>query len=161
MLVSWTILLIYQYQIFKSMKKEWTEAITNFKILYNCNTASTCTVWLHAAHTTDQLSSSSCWTGVIQKSLSLNEKYWRIFLKKFRRKDQQAEEDKIERVTGLGRRTREEIAKWNQMTALRFQTGELVSWCFEPSQPQRISSGLNTNFTLSAGYSFHKSSYHK
>ena len=31
--------------------------------------------------------------------------------------------DKIERVIGLGRRTREEIAKWNQMTALRFQTG--------------------------------------
>ena len=32
--------------------------------------------------------------------------------------------DKTERVAGLGRRTREEIAKWNQMTALRFQTGE-------------------------------------
>ena len=31
--------------------------------------------------------------------------------------------DKLERVTGLGRRTREAIAKWNQMTALRFQTG--------------------------------------
>ena len=31
--------------------------------------------------------------------------------------------DGTERVTGLGRRTREEIAKWNQMTALRFQTG--------------------------------------
>ena len=31
--------------------------------------------------------------------------------------------DKTERVTGLGRRAREEIAKWNQMTALRFQTG--------------------------------------
>ena len=30
---------------------------------------------------------------------------------------------KTERVTGLGRGTREEIAKWNQMTALRFQTG--------------------------------------
>ena len=43
--------------------------------------------------------------------------------KKFRRKDQQAEKDKIERVTGLGRRTREEIAKWNQMTAVRFLTG--------------------------------------
>ena len=42
--------------------------------------------------------------------------------KKFRRKGQQAENDKTERVTGLGRRTREEIAKWNQMTALRFQT---------------------------------------
>ena len=37
--------------------------------------------------------------------------------------DQQTEKDKTERVTGLGRRTREEIAKWNQMTALRFQTG--------------------------------------
>ena len=35
--------------------------------------------------------------------------------------DQQAENNKTERVTGLGRRTREEIAKWNQMTALRFQ----------------------------------------
>ena len=32
--------------------------------------------------------------------------------------DQQAEKDKTERVTGLGRRTREEITKWNQMTAL-------------------------------------------
>ena len=38
----------------------------------------------------------------------------------------QAENDKTERVTGLGRRTREEIAKWNQMTALRFQTGEFL-----------------------------------
>ena len=37
--------------------------------------------------------------------------------------DQQTEKDKTERVTGLGRKTREEIAKWNQMTALRFQTG--------------------------------------
>ena len=43
--------------------------------------------------------------------------------KKFRRKGQQAENDKTERVTGLGRRTREAIVKWNQMTALRFQTG--------------------------------------
>ena len=42
---------------------------------------------------------------------------------KFRRIDQQAEKDKTERVTGLGRRTREEIVKWNQMTVLRFQTG--------------------------------------
>ena len=38
---------------------------------------------------------------------------------------QQAEkkEEKAERLTGLGRRTREGIVKWNQMTALRFQTG--------------------------------------
>ena len=31
---------------------------------------------------------------------------------------------KIERAMGVGRRTREETAKWNQMTALIFQTGE-------------------------------------
>ena len=31
--------------------------------------------------------------------------------------------DKTERVTGLGRGTRKKIVKWNQMTALRFQTG--------------------------------------
>ena len=31
--------------------------------------------------------------------------------------------DRTERVIGLGSRTREEIVKWNQMTALRFQTG--------------------------------------
>ena len=38
--------------------------------------------------------------------------------------DQQAEKkDKTERVIGLDRRTREEIVKWNQMIALRFQTG--------------------------------------
>ena len=39
--------------------------------------------------------------------------------------------------------------------------GKLISWCFEPSQPQRITSGLNANFTLSRNYSFHESSYHK
>ena len=36
---------------------------------------------------------------------------------------QQAEKDNTGRVTGLRRRTREEIAKWNHMTALRFQRG--------------------------------------
>ena len=30
---------------------------------------------------------------------------------------------RTERVTGFGRRTLEEIVKWNQMTALRLQTG--------------------------------------
>ena len=38
---------------------------------------------------------------------------------------------------------------------------KLVSWCFKPSQLQRITSGLNTNFTLSESYSFHKSLHHK
>ena len=38
---------------------------------------------------------------------------------------------------------------------------ELVSWCFEPDQLQKITSGLNTNFILSPSYSFHKSVHHK
>ena len=45
-----------------------------------------------------------------------------------------------------------------QMTIINSQ---LVSRCFKPSQPQRITSGLNTNFTLSPSQSLHKSSYHK
>ena len=50
---------------------------------------------------------------VLTKNISKN------FLgEKIRRMDKQAEKDKTERVTELGRRT-----KWNQMTALRFQTG--------------------------------------
>ena len=45
------------------------------------------------------------------------------FLEKVQKNDQQAEKEKTERVIELGRRRREEIAKWNQMTALRFPTG--------------------------------------
>ena len=45
---------------FKSIKKEWTEAIKNSKILYKCITANTSAIWQHAAHTTDQLSSPNC-----------------------------------------------------------------------------------------------------
>ena len=45
------------------------------------------------------------------------------FLEKVQKNESAGSKGKIERVTGLGRRTREEIAKWNQMTALRFQTG--------------------------------------
>ena len=37
---------------------------------------------------------------------------------------QKAEKDKTERAMGVGRRTIEEIVNWNQMTALRFQTGK-------------------------------------
>ena len=82
-----------------------------------------CHIWQHAAHTTDKLPSPSCLTGAIQKSLSHNETYWRIFWKVVQKMDQQAEKDQTESIAELGRRTREEIAKWNQMTALRFKTG--------------------------------------
>ena len=36
---------------------------------------------------------------------------------------QNNEEDKTEKATGVGRSTREETVKWNQMTVMRFQTG--------------------------------------
>ena len=44
----------------KSIKKEWTQAIKNSKILYKCITANTSVIWQHAAHTTDQLPSPNC-----------------------------------------------------------------------------------------------------
>ncbi|WP_419582467.1 hypothetical protein, partial [Thiolapillus sp.] len=37
----------------------------------------------------------------------------------------------------------------------------LVSWYFEPSQPQRVTSWLKTMFNLSSIYSARKSSNHK
>ena len=43
----------------------------------------------------------------------------------------------------------------------RGREGWLVSWYTESSQPQRIISGLKTNFNLSPSYSTHKSSSHK
>ena len=58
-----------------------------------------------------------------KKAYLLTKNIGRIFWKKFRKKGQQAEKDQTERVTRLGRRTGQAIAKWNQMTALRFKTG--------------------------------------
>ena len=57
-----------------------------------------------------------------QYKKSLNEKYRRIFWKSS--EEWTSRQKKTERVTELGRRTSEEkLAKWNEMTALRFQTG--------------------------------------
>ena len=42
-----------------------------------------------------------------------------------------------------------------------YVNSKFVSWCFESSPPQRITSGLKTNFKLSPAYSFHKSLYQK
>ena len=59
-----------------------------------------------------------------KKSLSFNEKYWKNFLEKVHENGPAGrKKKKTERVIGLGRRTRQEIVKWNQMAALRFQTG--------------------------------------
>ena len=37
-----------------------------------------------------------------------------------------------------------------------FRLHELVSWCFEPGQPQRVTSGLKTDFRLYSSYSLNK-----
>ena len=50
---------------------------------------------------------------------------------------------------------------WDKSSFYQEKTVSLVSWYFELSQPQRITSGPNINFALSSGYPFHKSSYHK
>ena len=56
-----------------------------------------------------------------KKSLSLNEKYK---IQENGPAGRKKKKKKAERVIGIGRRTREKIVKWDQMTALRFQTGE-------------------------------------
>ena len=48
-------------------------------IAVRCKMASTSAIWQQAEHTTYQLSSPSCSTRAIQKSLTLNEKYLRVF----------------------------------------------------------------------------------
>ena len=61
------------------------------------------------------------------------------------------------------------VRKWSRyglavscvLEVILIKWSELVSWCFEPSQQPRITSGLNTNFNLSPSYSFHKSIYHE
>ena len=67
--------------------------------------------------------------------------------------DQQAEKEKTGRVTGLGRGTREEITKWNQMTALRFQTGvrHQTSMACPWGQRSRVS-GYDNSLPLSFIY---------
>ena len=77
---------------------------------------------LHIPQT--NLFSPSFRTGATQKSMHLLTKNIGEFSGKKSQENGPAgsKKDTTERATGLGRRTREEIAKWNQMTVLRFQT---------------------------------------
>ena len=52
------------------------------KLLYKCTMTNTSAIWQQAAHTTHQLSSPSCPTRAIQKSLSLNKKDLGVFWQK-------------------------------------------------------------------------------
>ena len=66
------------------------------------------------------VSAPSCSARAIQKKLISERKAIEIFLGKVRRISCQQTNDMIERTQGLGRRTREETGKGNQMRALRF-----------------------------------------
>ena len=41
---------------------------------------------------------------------------------------------------------------WLHNAEPKLHEKRLVSWCFEPSQPQRITSRMKTNFSLSPSY---------
>ena len=73
--------------------------------------ANTSAIRQQAAHAIYQLSSPSC-TRAIQKSLALNEKIFEFSL------NQANGQDKTERARRLGRKTRQEIGKGNQITTL-------------------------------------------
>ena len=83
--------------------------------------------WQQAAHTTDQLLSRIAakrepyQKQQQQQKLSLNEKYCRTFQGKCQENGPVREKMTTERAMTVGR-TRKEIGKWNQVTALRFQT---------------------------------------
>ena len=83
------------------------------EMLYKCTTTNTRATWQQAAHTTHQLSSPSCPTRAIQKSLTFNEKYL-SFLEKSQENVPLADTyDKIDRAWGLGRRKKQDRRqKW-------------------------------------------------
>ena len=73
-------------------------------MLYKCIMANTSAIWQQAAHTTYELSSPSCSTRTIQKSLPLNGKYLRIFWNKSQENGPFQKNYKTERAKGLGRK---------------------------------------------------------
>ena len=98
-------------------------------MLYKCIMANTSAIWQQTAHTTYQLLSLSCSIRTRQKSLTLIEKCSRDFSKKVRRMDHKQKNNKTKKQ---GRKTSVEIGKGNQMTALRYQTGENIRHCQPP-----------------------------
>ena len=66
-------------------------------------------IWQQAAHTTYQLSSPSCSTRAIQKSLTFNKKYLSFQEKIVRRLDHYQKNDKTEKARGLGRNNKRDM----------------------------------------------------
>ena len=57
----------------------------------------------------------------------------------------------------MGRQNNGTGVQWDGRTMGQGAMGQLVSSCFEPSQPLGVTSGLNTTFNQSLSYSAHKS----
>ena len=104
---------------------------------HKCTTANTTTTWQHAAHTINKLLSPSHQRKkpnqkaylLTKNTEELSEEKksgeWASRQEKRRRRTQNSESSvlkkrkkKTERAMGVGRRTREETVKWNQMAAL-------------------------------------------
>ena len=113
----------------KYVKKKWTGRGRGNS---HCITANTRSIWQHIAHTTDQLSSPSCSTIRYKQKAYLSMKSIHELLGAMGwgvgsgmgviRRERERKKDRTERTTGLGKRTRQETEKCNQITALRFQT---------------------------------------
>ena len=88
---------------------EYIKKFLKNKIKYKCIMANTSAIWQRAAHTTCQLSSPSCSTGVISRGLTKKKKnaffFFFFFCKKVRRMDYQHKNNQIKRTRGLCRKT--------------------------------------------------------
>ena len=98
------------------------------KKVHKCVTANTSAVWQHSAGTPASLLLLAARQEPYKNAYFLTKNIGTIFKKRFRRMGQQAENDKTERVTGLGRRTREEIAKWQAQCRNLSRKVNLETW---------------------------------
>ena len=98
-----------------------------FKIGYKCTTANTSAIRQHGSMLyipPTNLLLLAAKQEPYKKAHLLAKKKKKNFLEKVQENGPAGRnKHKTERVTGLGRRPREEMVKWNQMTVLRFQTG--------------------------------------
>ena len=107
------------------------------------------------------------WYGHVFRSSGLTKTILQGTVKEGRRQGRQRKrwEDNIREWTGLvfakSQRALENREKWRKVVAKSSVVSVSVTWCFEPGQPQRITSGLNTNFSLAPSHSLHQSLYHK
>ena len=81
--------------------------------------------------------------------------------KKKKRKEEEMKRKKKRRKEAEQKKKRKGEEKNRRKKKKKERKGELVSWYFEPSQPQRVTSWLETMVNLSPIYSARKSSNHK